>query len=261
MEGHLDVVKAVLEAWGRELVMLTADHGFSCFMVSAGRGHLEVVKELLEVGGRELLMLTTDNGVSCLYASAQNGHPDVVKALLKAGGRELVMLTVDCGISCLYISVARGHLQVVKTLLEAGECELVMLTENDGVRIRPPNPTRRQRPTIPRPPRRDATTHVTTRLEGLSLQLLLYSIQNLQTAKFGIFLIFFLTRASISPPFQSFSIELAPSPTRSYLAYKASFNKSFDIDPFPLSPRLHQQDDPISHTKRDHISRPTAASS
>jgi hypothetical protein len=53
------------------------------------------------------------------------------------------------------------------------------------------------------------------------------------------------------------SIELAPSPTRSYLAYKVSSNKSLDIAPFPLSSRLHQQD-PLSHTKRDHISRPTA---
>ena len=37
-------------------------------------------------------------------------------------------------------------------------------------------------------------------------------------------------------------------------------NKNFEIAPFPLSLRLHQQD-PISHTRRDHISRPTATSS
>ena len=37
-------------------------------------------------------------------------------------------------------------------------------------------------------------------------------------------------------------------------------NKSFDIGPFPSSLRLHQQD-PISHTGRVHISRPTATSS
>ena len=94
----------------------------------------------------------------------------------------------------------------------------------------PSRPHATTTPYYPPPPRRDATTHVMTRLEGLSLQLLLYSIQNLQTATFGIFLIFFLIRASTS--LRPFSIELAPSPTRSYLAYKASSNKSFDIAPF-----------------------------
>jgi len=51
-----------------------------------GGGHLEVVNALLEAGGRELLMLTRDDGTSCLFISAQNGHLEVVNALLEAGG-------------------------------------------------------------------------------------------------------------------------------------------------------------------------------
>jgi hypothetical protein len=35
-------------------------------MISAHGGHLEVVKALLEVGGRELLMLTRHKRASCL---------------------------------------------------------------------------------------------------------------------------------------------------------------------------------------------------
>jgi hypothetical protein len=42
--------------------MLTADGGVSCLYVSAQEGHLEAVKALLEAGGRELVNLTTDNG-------------------------------------------------------------------------------------------------------------------------------------------------------------------------------------------------------
>jgi len=45
-----------------------------------------VVNALLEAGGRELLMLTRDDGTSCLFISAQNGHLEVVNALLEAGG-------------------------------------------------------------------------------------------------------------------------------------------------------------------------------
>jgi len=75
------VVKALLEAGGRELVMLTKGDGaschFSCLYVS---GHLDVVKALLEAGGRELVMLTKGDGASCHYVSAENGHVDVVRA-------------------------------------------------------------------------------------------------------------------------------------------------------------------------------------
>ena len=90
-EGHVEVVRALLEAGGRELVMLTSDNGASCLMISAEKGHLEVVNALLAVGGRELVMLTADNGFSCLMISAQEGHLEVVNALLEAGGRELAM--------------------------------------------------------------------------------------------------------------------------------------------------------------------------
>jgi DNA-binding LacI/PurR family transcriptional regulator len=132
VEGHVDVVKVLLEVGGRELVMMTQDHGVSCLWISAENGHLEVVKALLEAGGRELVMLTADDGASCLWISAQKGHLEVVKALLEAGGRELVMLTSDDGTSCLYISAQNGHLEVVKALLEAGGRELAMLTADDG---------------------------------------------------------------------------------------------------------------------------------
>ncbi len=73
---------------------------------------------LLEAGGRELLMLSRDGGFSCLYVSALGGHLDVVNALLEAGGRELVMLITGNGQSCLYISASKGHLEVVKSLLK-----------------------------------------------------------------------------------------------------------------------------------------------
>ena len=64
------------ESGVRELV-LTRDGGFSCLYVS---GHLDVVEALLEAGGRELVMLTKGDGASCHYVSVENGHVDVVRA-------------------------------------------------------------------------------------------------------------------------------------------------------------------------------------
>ena len=39
-----------------------------------------MVKALLEAGGRELVMLTKGDGASCHYVSVENGHVDVVRA-------------------------------------------------------------------------------------------------------------------------------------------------------------------------------------
>ena len=71
---------------------------------------------LLEAGGRELLMLTWDNGVSCLMISAQEGHLEVVNALLEAGGRELLMLTADDGSSCLSVARRANKGEVCKVM-------------------------------------------------------------------------------------------------------------------------------------------------
>jgi ankyrin repeat protein len=61
--------------------MLTADDGSSCLMVSAQNGHLEVVNALLEAGGRELLMLTMNNGLSCLSVARLANQGEVFRVL------------------------------------------------------------------------------------------------------------------------------------------------------------------------------------
>ena len=45
----------------------------SCLYVSASHGHVEVVKVLLEVGGRDLAMLVADDGSTCFDAAARRG--------------------------------------------------------------------------------------------------------------------------------------------------------------------------------------------
>ncbi len=55
--------------------MLTSDNGASCLFISALNGHLEAVNALLEAGGRELLMLTADDDADCGSAGAEPTSP------------------------------------------------------------------------------------------------------------------------------------------------------------------------------------------
>jgi hypothetical protein len=52
---------------GDALVSLQAlNDELSFLFLAVKEGHVEVVRALLEVGGREIAMMTRDNGVSCL---------------------------------------------------------------------------------------------------------------------------------------------------------------------------------------------------
>jgi ankyrin repeat protein len=101
--GHLNVMKALPNAGGREPRMLPTNGGFNFLHVSSYHAHREVVKFLIQVGELELLMMqTTHDGLSCLYAPAQEGPVDTVKALLEAGVRDLAILTEEKSIVYLY---------------------------------------------------------------------------------------------------------------------------------------------------------------
>jgi hypothetical protein len=49
--------------------------------MSAQNGHLDVVKVLLEAGGRELLMLTRPDGASCLSIARRTNQGEVCRVL------------------------------------------------------------------------------------------------------------------------------------------------------------------------------------
>ena len=106
-----ELVRPMTEQSDASVLMQAIDGEPSYLFLAVKQGSVEVVRALLEAGGRELLMLTKDGGFSCLYVS---GHLDVVKALLEAGGRELVMLTKGDGASCHYVSAENGHVDVVR---------------------------------------------------------------------------------------------------------------------------------------------------
>ena len=99
-EAHVRELVRPMTEQGDVLLQALNDEPSFLFL-AVKEGHVEVVRALLEAGGRELVMLNKNDGTSCLLISAQEGHLDVVSALLEAEGRELAMLTADDGVSCL----------------------------------------------------------------------------------------------------------------------------------------------------------------
>ena len=65
--------------------MRTRDTGVRCLYISAQEGHLDVVKALLDAGGRELAMLTADDGSSCLSVARRANQGEMVIACKNAG--------------------------------------------------------------------------------------------------------------------------------------------------------------------------------
>jgi hypothetical protein len=122
----------LIEAGGKELLMLTNEVGASCAYIASEEGQTEALEMLIEAGGKELLMLTHKDGMSCAFMASQNGHTVALKMLIEAGGKELLMLTKKNGISCAYIASRDGHVEALGMLIEAGGKELLMLTDEDG---------------------------------------------------------------------------------------------------------------------------------
>ncbi|KAJ1477515.1 hypothetical protein T484DRAFT_1821113 [Baffinella frigidus] len=43
------------------------------------------LRVLIEAGGKELLMLLTKDGASCAHVASQNGHAEALRVLMDAG--------------------------------------------------------------------------------------------------------------------------------------------------------------------------------
>jgi len=134
-EGHLDIVKAFIEAG----VNVNAKDG-AALLAAGTQGHGTIVEELLRAGAnanvregtalvlaassgytdivRDLLAngakANSQDGGALILASAE-GHTEIVEMLLKAGAD----VNADNGFALLLAS-GEGHLDVVKILLRAG---------------------------------------------------------------------------------------------------------------------------------------------
>jgi ankyrin repeat protein len=87
------------------------------------QGHLEVVKALIAVGGAVLILTTQEDGISCLSMACARGHLNIAKALIEAGGEALLLKTDRVhGYSCLHVACHHGHVPIVTHLLSLPSC-------------------------------------------------------------------------------------------------------------------------------------------
>ena len=68
--------------------MLVKENGTSCAWIAAQNGHLDVLRWLHEACGKDVLMLSSDRGVSALCGAI--GNKDMCMLLVQLGGLELV---------------------------------------------------------------------------------------------------------------------------------------------------------------------------
>ncbi|KAF6823075.1 ankyrin repeat domain-containing protein 52 [Colletotrichum plurivorum] len=126
MNGHLEVVKVLLEK-GADVSVANTNGWTPLHSAStSSNGHLDVVKILLEKGAD--VLVATNDGRTPLHSASSNGHLDVVKVLLASGAD--VSVAKKNGWTPLKAASSNGHLNVVKILLEKGAD--VLVATNDG---------------------------------------------------------------------------------------------------------------------------------
>ncbi len=140
-----------------ELPLKTAADGSSCLHFASLEGHLAIVRFLIEASGEALLKCTA-NGHSCLHSASERGHLAAVVHLTKVGGEELLLKASACmqqqrmatllwsstwsrravrhfkaaedGATCLHTAIQQGHLAVEKHQSEVGCDALLFKTDN-----------------------------------------------------------------------------------------------------------------------------------
>ena len=106
---HLIVVDTLVKA-DRKMLFLETSEGCTCLHSASVSGHLDVVKYLVEAGGKELLFSTDERGWSALHYAAIKGHVDVVECLVRLGGPALLHLKaiLHCGSIDTALDAARA---------------------------------------------------------------------------------------------------------------------------------------------------------
>ena len=104
------MVDCLLEVGGQQLLSIKNNDGETCLFLSAQNGNVAVVKRLVRAGRRELILQTRICGTSCLLTFISMQEWDIASMLLIVGGPEVALLQqlVD-GTSCMRRASAYGE--------------------------------------------------------------------------------------------------------------------------------------------------------
>eukprot|EP00979_Chaetoceros_neogracilis_P004856 scaffold842_cov287-Chaetoceros_neogracile.AAC.19 len=99
----------------------------------------DIVKAMIDIGGKELVMMTDDNDRTVLHLACCNGASyNIIKMLIEVGRKDLVMAKDsnfgDTALHdiCRFITKHTKAAEKMKLILQVGDANLLLATKNKG---------------------------------------------------------------------------------------------------------------------------------
>jgi ankyrin repeat protein len=123
--GATAIVELLIRSGGTKvtkLVLGTRIDTFSSALHQACKnGHLDVVRTLVAAGGKELIFRRRDifngNATTCLHIACQQDHAttkDIIELLILVGGNELLFLKATGGLTCLMYTLYNRNIDRIR---------------------------------------------------------------------------------------------------------------------------------------------------
>ncbi|KAF4958405.1 hypothetical protein FSARC_11022, partial [Fusarium sarcochroum] len=130
--GHVEVIKELLNHGAEATIATTDANGETPLHVASRNGHEEIVKILLEHGARATITTRNKHNETPLFAASSSGRVEVVKHLLNHGAEATIATTDANGEIPLHVASRRGHIETVKHLLSYGAKTTIAIQDKDG---------------------------------------------------------------------------------------------------------------------------------
>jgi ankyrin repeat protein len=117
-EGHVGVVRLLLEHMGSQDIDTRDDEGETALFHAAGKGHEDMVAFLLSKGANATIK--SDEGVTPLMQASIEGRVGVARLLFEHMGGQGLTTQDNEGMTALHHAVSQGHDDMVSFLLAKG---------------------------------------------------------------------------------------------------------------------------------------------